>query len=239
MSSSSKTFDTPLRVYEPIEFHPNTQSSKQPTNDHHQNFSPAKPEIYPNEAPSQSSSNMRAETSDRSSYDDNCFFFSHEDSNSGYLGCIVPDSCLRPPSSSTTTNPKTNKKFNASNDQNLSSSTTSSIQNQSHCDNYSLPMDVTNAATKAFSPAYFPCLDEFNNSFWPGDHKSWEFNSGDLSVMLNNPLMAEDMSMETSYPSIGNPSYNELVPQVAPSNSCSPSFPPAYGEAVDFGYSLF
>ncbi|OAY55961.1 ethylene-responsive transcription factor ERF086 [Manihot esculenta] len=195
---------------------PQAQGNK-PTN---QNNNPPKYETCLNESPNQSS----GETTESAC--DNNFFFSHDDSNnSGYLSCIVPDNCLRPPSDPSSTNSKTNNyKAPSDHHQNFSSMiTTTSIE-------HAFPPDTTTRS--------YPCFDELNSGFWGDDQKPWEFNSDELSAMINNnALMAGDVCMETFYPSTSNiPSYGS-VPQATPSvSSCTPS----YGDIVDFSYaSLF
>ncbi|KDP40005.1 hypothetical protein JCGZ_02003 [Jatropha curcas] len=184
-------------------------------------------------------------STDQSTYDTS-FFFSKDDTNSGYLGCIVPDNCLRPPPPSNNPTSATNSityKFKAPNDQNFGS-----IQNQLHCNNnsYAFPINTTSAPTKALNPENFPCFEELNNGFW-GDQQSWEFNSNELSAIINNPLMAGDVCMEALYPSTNNhTSYiGSVMPQASTSSSsssssvsCTPSFPP-YGDTIEFGYSLY
>ncbi|OAY27770.1 hypothetical protein MANES_15G014600v8 [Manihot esculenta] len=168
--------------------------------------SPPKHEICQNETHNQSSSETcGAETSTESAYD-NSFFFSQDDSNSGYLGCIVPDNCLRPPATPTCTISKTNS--------------------------YKAP----SLPSKALNPGNYPCFDDLNCGFW-GDQKPWEFNSDELSAMINNPLMVGDVCMENFYPSANDPGYGS-VPQATSSVSCTPSLPP-YGDIVDYGYSFF
>ncbi|KAF2310986.1 hypothetical protein GH714_018922 [Hevea brasiliensis] len=107
---------------------------------------------------------------------------------------------------------------------------------QSHCNNYAFPPDTTSVPSKALNPGNYPCFDELNCGFW-GDQKPWEFNSDELSAMINNPLMAGDVCMEAFYSGTNNPSYGS-VPQATTSVSCTPPHPP-YGDIVDYGYSLF
>ncbi|KAF2289200.1 hypothetical protein GH714_029372 [Hevea brasiliensis] len=204
---------------------PQCNKQQLPTN---QNNTPPKHETCQNESPNQSS----GETTE--SVYDNSFFFSRDDSNnSGYLGCIVPDNCLRPPSNPTSTNSKTSKsKAPSDHHQNFSSTiTTTSIEHQSaQCNSNAFPPDT---ATRSY-----PWFDELNSGFWGDDEKPWEFNSDELSAMINNdPLTAEDVCMETFFPSANNiPSY-ESVPQATSSvSSFTPSYPP-YGDIVEFGYS--
>lgn len=218
-----------------------TTHTKQPTNIH-QSSTPSKLNNCTHsesETSTQLNNNTWADT--ETSYgvgvaDDNSFFFSNE-SNSGYLGCIVPDNCLRPSSNPTSTNSKYSN-FTTSND----SVNTNSIEIQSHCESHTLPFDLVNvpaaAATASNYPGDFSCLDELNHGFWD-IQQSWESNSSELSAMINNPLMVEDGCMGALYPIIDNPSYGLIMPQaVASSTTCSPSVSP-YSDVVDLGYSLF
>ncbi|KAK7850629.1 ethylene-responsive transcription factor erf086 [Quercus suber] len=218
-----------------------TTHTKQPTNIH-QSSTPSKLNNCTHsesETSTQLNNNTWADT--ETSYgvgvaDDNSFFFSNE-SNSGYLGCIVPDNCLRPSSNPTSTNSKYSN-FTTSND----SVNTNSIEIQSHCDSHTLPFDLVNvpaaAATASNYPGDFSCLDELNHGFWD-IQQSWESNSSELSAMINNPLMVEDGCMGALYPIIDNPSYGLIMPQaVASSTTSSPSVSP-YSDVVDLGYSLF
>ncbi|KAF9678022.1 hypothetical protein SADUNF_Sadunf08G0168600 [Salix dunnii] len=207
----------------------NTQI-KQTTNQN----SPVKPEICQNKTPS---SNTYAESSGGSAHQANDFFFSNEDSNSGYLGCIVPDNCLRPPPSSPTSKASRASTSNAENDQNFCFMNTTYLEDHSQCNKHAPPLDITNLPTKAYSPVNCPGFDELNNGFW-GEQPSWDGNSGDLSALMNNPFMMENVCMDTSH-SIDNPPTCGLMPQ-ATSSVSSPSLSyPAYGDAVNFGYSLF
>ena len=159
------------------------------------------------------------------------FFFS-TDSNSGYLGCIVPDNCLNPPSSATGLN-HSNSNSNTSSDQNFCSKSMSFPETELQCGgSNTLPIDAVNAA----SPGDFPSFDELSGGFW-GNEQSWELNSSELSAMINNPLMVEDGCMGALYPMMDNPTYG-VMSQAAASVTCSPSLPP-FGDVVDLGYSLF
>lgn len=218
------------------QFLTNTQI-KQPTN---QSSAPVKLETCQNMTPNQSSSDTYAESSDGSAHETNSFFFSNEDSNSGYLGCIVPDNCLRPPPASSPSSSKTSRttKSNASNDQYSCSMATASLEDHSQCNKYAPPLEITNVPTKAYTPGNFPGFDELNHGFW-GGQLSWDGNSGDLSAMMNSPLMVENVCMDTLYSIDNPPTYNGLMPQATSSVSSSSLSYPAYGDAVNFGYSLF
>uniref|UniRef100_A0A6N2K2N9 Uncharacterized protein n=1 Tax=Salix viminalis TaxID=40686 RepID=A0A6N2K2N9_SALVM len=196
--------------------------------------SPVKLEICQNKTPV--SSSTYAESSGGSAHDHEAsdFFFSNEDSNSGYLGCIVPDNCLRPPPSGPAGKASNTSSSNAaSNDRNSCFMTTTYLEDHPQCSRYAPPLDITNVPTKAYSPVNFPGFDELSNGFW-GEQPSWDGNSGDLSALMNNPIsMMENVCMDTSH-GIDNPPACGLMPQAASSVSY-----PAYGDAASFGYSLF
>ncbi|XP_044484446.1 ethylene-responsive transcription factor ERF086-like [Mangifera indica] len=190
------------------------------------------------------------------SVDNSCFLFSADSSNSGYLGCIVPDSCLNPSANhhtTSTTNSKYSSSSSASNEQNIfGSMSSSSTDSQSHCNsNYggSLPLDITSVTTMATEAGNFPYVGEFNNGFWSDENQqySWEMikNCDELSAIVNhNPGMVEDSNCMGSFCPIMdniNLSYG-LLPQamaISSPSTCSPSVPPFGGDVVDFGYSLF
>ncbi|KAK9288433.1 hypothetical protein L1049_016890 [Liquidambar formosana] len=207
----------------PSHFLTSTQT-KQPTN---QNI-PCQPEISQNKNPTQSDNDLCTQITpcDSAASDDS--FFLSGDSNSGYLGCIVPDNCLKPPSSTPT----------GMNSKNSHISTSNFFEIQSHCDGNSLPLDVKSTPAMASNcPGYFPCFDELNHGFWGDEQYPWELSSSDLSAMINNPLMVEDGCMGSLYPMMDNPSY-ALISQAASSVACSPTVSP-FGDAADLGYSLF
>lgn len=149
------------------------------------------------------------------SFDDSSFFFSTDSCNSGYLGCIVPDSCLNPSSNHQT--------GSLSNEQNNSGSMSSSS---------SVP---TTMASEAGDFPYFG--EELNNGFWrDNSQQSWEMmmNCDELSSIINNnPIMVEDGSCMGSLCSIMDNPGHGLLPQVMASPSA-----PFGGDVVDFGYSL-
>ncbi|EEF45505.1 ethylene-responsive transcription factor ERF086 [Ricinus communis] len=220
----------------------NKQQQQQPIN---QNISPVNnlETRHQNETLNQSSSDRSgAETStDQSAYDHNSFFFSKDDySNSGYLGCIVPDNCLKPPSDPPSYTNSTSNESKSPKDQNFIS-----IADQSHLNNYAFPQDTTSASTKPLNyPANFPCFDDISNGIiWGDQQQPWELSSDDLSAIINyNPLMVGDVCMEALHPSISNPSYGSVSQAAATTSSsvsCSPSYPYYGDSAVDFGYSLF
>ncbi|KAJ8766740.1 hypothetical protein K2173_007807 [Erythroxylum novogranatense] len=199
----------------PIQFLVNaTQTEKQPINHN----SPAMLEVYQNETSNQSSREICTETSDGSA-NDNSFFFSQEDSNSGYLGCIVPDNCLRPPSSPSKTSSKTSK---------LSASSYIN-EHESPENNYSVTSDTTSmSTTKGCAHENLTSYQELNEGSY-GNHQGFQFNSGDLSSMISSQLMVDDACMAALYPIADGTGLSTS------SVSCSPpNFP-----YDDFGYSPF
>ncbi|XVF38676.1 hypothetical protein REPUB_Repub20aG0122600 [Reevesia pubescens] len=190
---------------------------KQATN--HFNNEP-QPDVSHSKIPIQSNINDPSSSADETPYgsvDDNSFFLS-SDTNSGYLACIVPDNCLKPPNSTPT----------SSHASNFCSMNQNSHENQLT----SLP--------KSNNIEFHQGLDELNQgSFWC-DQQSWEMNTNELSAIINPPLMVEDGCMGAFYPYNDNPSSYTMIPQAAMTSSvtCSPSLPP-FGDEVDFGYSLF
>ncbi|CAB4262754.1 unnamed protein product [Prunus armeniaca] len=227
---------------------------QQPTN---HNSPPRQSGIFQNDQtqnPNIRSNNINtcgAETSHGSSAhdgDDDGFFFSNgSNSNSGYLACIVPDNCLRPPSESDhhATNHRSSKTSDFNIDQDCSFANTNSIETKSHC------LDVMNVqaalmASNTNPPGdQLPSFDGFSHGFWDNQQPIWELHSRELSAaMVDNPFMIEDgcMGGEGLYPIIENSSFG-LIPQATTSSSssfsCSPSVPP-FGDAVfEFGQSLF
>ncbi|XP_022760520.1 ethylene-responsive transcription factor ERF086-like [Durio zibethinus] len=197
---------------------------KQATN----HYSEPQPDIFHSKTPIRPNNNDLSSSADETPYgsiDDNSFFFS-SDTNSGYLACIVPDNCLKPPSTPTSTHVS-----------NFCSMNQNSHENQSHSDNYALYPDITSFPNS--NNIEFPGFDELNQgSFW-SDQQSWEMNSNELSGIINPPLMVEDGCMGGAfYPYNGNPSSYTMIPQANSSVTCSPSMP-SFGDVVDSGYSLF
>ncbi|GAV73145.1 AP2 domain-containing protein [Cephalotus follicularis] len=219
-----------------------TTQAKQPTNQINRLSPPDQPDICQSQPLIQPSNDTCGDTP--YGPDDSSFFFSTDDSNSGYLSCIVPDDCLKHSSNPTSTNPK-NGNFSAANDHNLSYMNTSFIETISHCNNNAFPIDVSNGPTMSTynNSVDFSCIDhEMNHGVWSGDQQPWPWgvNSNELSAMISNPLMVEDGCMGALYPIImDNPSYGLLMPQATSSSvTCSPSIPPL-GDVFDNGYSLF
>ncbi|GLU08352.1 hypothetical protein SLE2022_252700 [Rubroshorea leprosula] len=164
----------------------------------------------------QSNNDTSADQTPYASVDDHddltSFFLSstENDANSGYLACIVPDNCLRPPPDSMTKN---------------------SNENQPHSENHALPFQYEGHQPK-YNNGESPSFNELNfQSFW-GEQQSWGgLNTDELSVMFNNPapyMREEDRCM--FYPFHENQSYDAA--------SVPPTSLP-FGDVVDLGYSLF
>ncbi|KAK3003262.1 hypothetical protein RJ639_018874 [Escallonia herrerae] len=156
------------------------------------------------------------------------FFFSGDDSNSGYLGSIVPDNYLNPPTRTTNVNCNEGN-ANAKNDEHLCTNTSFS---QSECDSYLLPADAASvAAMESNNIAAFSCYDDdLHGGFWDGGYE--------LSAMINNPLMVEDGCMGSLYPATDDSSSELMAPVRSPSAPCS-SLLPSFGDVVDLGHSFF
>ncbi|CAK9145538.1 unnamed protein product [Ilex paraguariensis] len=181
----------------------------------------------------QSDNDNSSQSSYGSSPNEN-FFFSN-DTNSGYLGCIV-ENCLQPLPNTTTMN-FTSINANTTNDQNFASNS-SFPEIQSNCHGNAPPAEATSVATMASNPTNFSSYDEIYNGYW--GEQPWELNSWELSAMINNPMMVEDGCMGTLYPmhpTVNNPS-SELMPSVTSSATCSSIVSPS-GDVDDLGYSLF
>lgn len=171
-----------------------------------------------NQTPNQSIIN------DYSCNDEN-FFFSKNDSNSGYLGCIVPDNCLRPPPSSDSTKNSNSADFTAH-------STVSDHNSGSIIGSAVVPLDMANSNVAS---EFAACLDDelgHDGYFWDyNQQSSWELYSS-AACMLNNSnnTFMEDECMRALYPIIDNSSTSSV--------SCSPSVAP-FGDVLDLGHSLF
>ncbi|KAG5554971.1 hypothetical protein RHGRI_012497 [Rhododendron griersonianum] len=193
-----------------------SQITKKPTNQN----SPCQPEIsqtgthiaqYHSDNDSVSQSSYGSSPNDCSN-----LFFSSE-TNSGYLGCIVPDSCLNPQNTPKTT----------SNDENFPSSQTHFESNAvfPHAGDLSDVGGIDYSTPGDNHLSY--CDGTYNNyGYWGGDQQMWEMNSCEF------PLVVENGAMENSYQISGNPSYGAMAPSAASSSS-------TFGDGVGFGYSLF
>ncbi|XVF62629.1 hypothetical protein PTKIN_Ptkin09bG0023800 [Pterospermum kingtungense] len=207
----------------------NSEPHQQPDISHSEN-----PISQPSTNNNNNSNDYPSSSADETPYgsvDDNSFFFSSDihSSNSGYLACIVPDNCLKPPNSTPTTSSHVSNQ--------------NSHENQSHRDSYALPPDITDLSNNKSNGIEFPGFDELNPGFWSGQQSSWEMNSNDeLSAIINPPLMVEDGCMGAFYPynDINPSSYNSMmIPQATSSITCSPSLPQFSTDVVELGYSLF
>ncbi|XP_022973731.1 ethylene-responsive transcription factor ERF086-like [Cucurbita maxima] len=174
----------------------------------------------------QTSSNHHVSANDH----DTNFFFSN-DSNSGYLSCIVPDNCLKPPSDSTH---KTQLK-----------NSIRSIESNDHLQKFSffgsnsidtLPFEGLDVSAMTYGSAVNEpnCC---NDGVWE-KQQIWESNGDELSAIINSSSSSSSSSAmvaeEEAFHPFMNSSYGGLLPQ---SSTCCPSVPP-FGDAFDFGYPL-
>ncbi|XP_030545620.2 ethylene-responsive transcription factor ERF086 [Rhodamnia argentea] len=154
--------------------------------------------------------------------DSNCnsFFLLGDDdySNSGYLNCIVPDNCLRPPASA---DDPPNAKPNAI--RNYSSA--SNFMGDFEDDDFSLPQDVvTDSGGDIFGAG----------ELWSSDQTAWGMDSGELASVISGPSVPAKTAegcAGSSRTAAESSSYS-FSPQAAPNY---------YGEAsVEYGgYSLY
>ncbi|XP_061349244.1 ethylene-responsive transcription factor ERF086 [Gastrolobium bilobum] len=205
----------------PSQFITNTQS-KQPTN---QNSQPQLNTSHGEKPLSPLNNDMCVETAAHGSVQDDSFFFPN-DSNSGYLECIVPDNCFRPASSTNSSNSRKS---------NVSSVNTSFMESQSNLDMASFSQEAMKMPPRASNFSDFSYPSELSQGLWDDQH-SWDWDSSELSAIFNNPLRVEDGCMDTLYPITDSPSYG-LMNQAASSSTFCPSLPP-FGD-VDLGYPLF
>ncbi|OIV89063.1 hypothetical protein TanjilG_09292 [Lupinus angustifolius] len=144
--------------------------------------------------------------------DDSFFFSNDSNNNSGYLECIVPDSCLRPVSMQSNVN---------------------ALEAHSHFDNTAFSQGALNMQTtmQASNFGGFSYQSEPSQGFLD-DKQSWNCNSSELSAIFNKPLRTEDgYCMAALCPISESSNYGTV-------SSCSPSLPPPFGD-VDLGYSPF
>ncbi|KAF8387890.1 hypothetical protein HHK36_026552 [Tetracentron sinense] len=165
------------------------------------------------------------------------FLFS-SDSGSGYLGSIVPDSYLRPPSSPSFKN----SNLSSSNDQSFCSTNPTYPDIQYPCNNNGSLEDALSMSAKATTTtstgedfSYFNKLN--HDGFW-ADEQSLELTSCELAAAINTPLMVEDGCMGALYPFIDNPSYEFMPDQIGSSEDYSQSLPP-FGDVIDLVYPPF
>ncbi|RDX66306.1 Ethylene-responsive transcription factor ERF086, partial [Mucuna pruriens] len=177
-----------------------------------------------NGSPSPLNNDMCVEKTTYGSAQDDSFFFSN-DSNSGYLECIVPDNCFRP-ASSTKSNVSDQKANN-----------TSFIESTHHNHQYShVDMTLTSFSQEGIEMA---SRDSNLSDFCYPSQGSWDWNSSELSAIFKNPLSVEDGCIDALYPisDSPSPSYGLMNQAASSSTTCSPSLPP-FGD-VDLGYPLF
>lgn len=148
--------------------------------------SPPQPNKPPTIITSYSSQSENDTCANQSSPHDEFSFPTNDNDNSGYLGCIVPESCLRPPSS------------NNSNTKNIDDYNLIITPNQdpNHDDDQSMP------TLMSYDHDYTKVVDD-HDQFVSGG-LAWDY---DLSAMINNPLMVEDGCMGALYPMADMPYY--------------------------------
>ncbi|KAK6930126.1 AP2/ERF domain [Dillenia turbinata] len=169
--------------------------------------------VSQNESQTQSDSDTSTQTSYGSPLDSSFLFSS--DANSGYLGCIVPPNCLKPPSS----NP-INTNFGSS-----CQSSYPEIQSQFNNNSEVIPsMGGLNAYDH-----------EVGQGFWGGD-QTRELSSCELSgvVNVNNSALIGEDGCSSMYP------YPMLVEDSSYGfGTHAGSSAQSFGDGFDFGYSLF
>lgn len=183
--------------------------------------------------PSHIEKQQNSHLNDEISYDDS-FFFSN-DSNSGYLESIVPDSCFTRVSNINSSN-FGNNNVGATSEQNVgfSSVNTNSMQgeNQSH-------FDYTTAfSQEALNSSYAELASQSEAS-----QGSWNSNNySELSAIFNNnnnPIRNEDGCMYAMCPMMSeSQSYGVMSETVSSTTWSTSSYPNSFGD-VDMGYSLF
>ncbi|KAG7018629.1 Ethylene-responsive transcription factor, partial [Cucurbita argyrosperma subsp. argyrosperma] len=125
---------------------------------------------------------------------DTNFLFSN-DSNSGYLSCIVPDNCLKPPSDSTTSNDLQKLSFFASN----------SIDSQG-----------LDGSAMAYNSS--------NDGVWD-EQQIWKSNGDELSAIINSSSSSSSMVAENGdFHPFMNSSYGGLLPQSSTCSTYAPPF---------------
>lgn len=151
--------------------------------------------------------------------------FLSSDSNSGYLGCIVPDTILKPSPSSSS----------YSNNINLNKTNAGTIKDQDFCGD-GVGIDGTSVTTMGTSSiGLLDCCDEQSIGFRGGDYNSYE-----LSAAVDNPWIVENWSMMGILsPVIDELNYDDdLMNSVSYFESSSALIPP-FVDVVELGYSLF
>lgn len=221
--SDTSTFHSLLTAFDVQTLLPSDSHSKQLQHSHISNQNITTPFAQSQPSIPQTSSNASPD------HDDTNFFFSN-DSNSGYLSCIVPDNCLKPPSDSTQKiQPKKSHPSTASNDpQKCCFFSPNSIE--------TLPSEGLDVSAMAYSAGYGSVMAEpncSNDGVWD-KQQVWESNGDELSAIINSSSSSSMVAEDGALHPFLNTSYAGLLPQ---SSACSPSVPP-FGDAFDFGYPL-
>ncbi|KAL2922789.1 hypothetical protein RDABS01_014280 [Bienertia sinuspersici] len=177
----------------------------------------------------------------------NDFCFPNDNRNSGYLGCIVPENCLRPPPPSSIDD-HTITKTNVVEHYNVVTSTISTTPTAALMSSYDQYPTYNNYSLSNFGNSNY--LDDDDDGI--NGRLTWEMSSNnfndccdDISAMINTPLMVEDDNacMEAFCPMV-----DDIIPLQASTSSCFPSMPyvggaaatnASFDEMVDLGYSMF
>ncbi|CAA3010964.1 ethylene-responsive transcription factor ERF086-like [Olea europaea subsp. europaea] len=142
---------------------------------------------------------------------ENSFFMSTDSTNSGYLDCIVPNNCLKPPPTSTDSINSNKTNVNNSSDNQNFCSDLSFLQNLPCYDSNEFLVDSMSVSTTASNPG----------SFWNDDQQSWGLSSCELSDMIksssNECIGALDSMCD--YPSF------VMMNPTSLAESCTSSFP--------------
>ncbi|XP_058731362.1 ethylene-responsive transcription factor ERF086-like [Vicia villosa] len=159
---------------------------------------------------------------EKTNHDDN-FFFSN-DTNSGYLECIVPDNCFRNSNVSNSTTSSDEKVGDINNKVSMEG------QIQSHFGIPSFSQEMPTRVTGFSEFSYCPSEGFLD---WNSNELSAIFNNNVPLTVHENQCMDMDTLMFPNYPIIENltPSYGLLNDQASSSTNYSPS--------LDFGYPLF
>ncbi|GMH08331.1 hypothetical protein Nepgr_010171 [Nepenthes gracilis] len=223
----------------PSQLHSSSHHTKLPSN----HAAPCQLENHPAGSSVQSDNDTCARSSYGSSgafhnTSDSDFMFTSTDSNSGYLDCIVPENCLKPPSKS---NLKHDNNINPSNSQNLCSNNDRFPYIESHSQATVIPSDGLSTMPYCSPlcnnlPRNVDDHDHFSSGFW-GDEQPLDLSSSQISAMINDtPFMVEDGCMGALYPTVGMPSCSYLPVTHDQSSSTVPASVPHSGDVIDLGY---
>ncbi|XP_010243538.1 PREDICTED: ethylene-responsive transcription factor ERF086 [Nelumbo nucifera] len=246
--SGNTTFHSLLTPFDAQAFLPQSQlqlltspqsQTKQPTIEQSCPY-----QLNPNEAPIQSNQDTCNTTSasNESALDDN-FFFS-ADSGSGYLGSIIPESCLRPPSKTTDLSSEKSGFTGCSDAQTFCSTNSvfsgSPPEVQSHYNNSNngAPVDTFGGSANVLNSGNFPYMDGLNEGFW-ADDQLFDLSSCGLATAIDNkPLMLEDGCMGALSPFMENTGNGFMSQPTTHSEIYNTPLPP-FSDVIDLGYSLF